>query len=181
MEGLLKKKSYERMNVYECLKHPFITGNEQKTALISGLNIKLSFIANQAMERLFSLMIIGKVLEQQDYLTVNSEEEIATQEKIDVSLKITKDVKTITSLQTLELENNFLSKIGNGQNKVKHFSSNLMNSKILISKQVKNALDNIMGHKNRKIEKENLGINKDKKKPSFKISCLKSALFRPRI
>ena len=56
------------MNAYQSLNHPWITGDAQKTFLASGLTIKLSFKANQTMERLFSLLMIGQKLEEDQIL-----------------------------------------------------------------------------------------------------------------
>ena len=152
---MLKQKSYERMNAYQALNHPWITGTPHKTALVTGLSIKLSFKANQAMERLFSLLVLGKAMEQKGLL-IDERKRKPTGELKEVSDSTSKEysIKNFTSI------NRFPGKATENESN---------NVRVSFPRHVKDALDHIM--KNKRFDKR---VEKSRPR-NFKISGLKAS------
>lgn len=151
------------MNVYQSLNHPWITGVPSKSPLVSGLTIKLSFKANQAMERLFTLLIITKSMLDNGYLVEKKEQPIIDS----IQLK--------TSLEFVEKENKLKNLAEINRRQSKNYIAEIKNARLAMTKQVRYVLNSIVSPSCETKEKRfSLQSKIQINNPRFKISLLKS-------
>lgn len=182
MENLLRRKAYERMNAFQALSHPWITGVPQKVALKTGLTIKLSFKANQAMERLFTLMAVGIGLEAQGVLKPTPlPKQILPENKAQIPSILSLD--NIETRDTPEDRNSISGKENTARNTAQGRGARralevldgpYCNTKGSVSKHLRDVLDTIMRREKIGVRKPSSTHNLRAPKPhNFRISGLR--------
>jgi len=110
VQKLLKKKPYERISVREALRHHWLNQDHTSPIPLSGLTIKLSFKAHQAIAKMMCMLIVEKELEckvvQRDALSLVQviEKEIKKDHRVSRSIKLDPQTRKNGSLNNFQIK-----------------------------------------------------------------------------